>query len=180
MGNWKKRKCCYCGQLYEPDLRNLRHQRHCSSAACRAASKRRSQGRWLSKPENRGYFCGPEHVGRVRQWRAEHPGYWRRGAKAESALQDDCRRQGTETTQQSGRFMTTALQDVLASQGFVLIGLIAKLVGVTLQDDIALAGRNLVRLGQDILGGVSEASAMPGAASASAESVQLGRSTPGP
>lgn len=180
MSSAEKRRCRHCRKFYEPDRRNLKHQRHCSKAECRRARKRKSQRRWLNKAENRGYFSGSENVARVQLWREEHPGYWRRVAKAEGALQDDCLGQSTETTEQSGKFVVTALQDVLASQDLMLIGLIAQLTGVTLQDDIALAGRRLVRLGQDILGGASETSATPGAAASCAAPIQLGRSMPGP
>jgi hypothetical protein len=50
-----------------------------------------------------------------------------------------------------------ALQDVLAvgngGQTAVLIGIIGKLIGTTLQDDIATAATSLLRLGKDILHG---------------------------
>ena len=75
----RRRKCLNCGQLFRPDPRSARHQRYCSTPACRNASKAASQARWLSKPHNRSYFRGPEHVARVRAWRAANPGYARRG-----------------------------------------------------------------------------------------------------
>ena len=175
-----KRKCRHCRKLYHPDVRNLRHQHHCSSAECKSARKRKSQQRWLQKPENRNYFGGAEHAERVRTWRATHPGYWRRGAEMKNALQDDCQLQAIEINKESGTLGATALQDVLASQPFVLIGLIAQITGITLQDDIATAGRRLVRLGQDILGGKAhETSATTGEAAAGAAPVQLGGSAPG-
>jgi hypothetical protein len=48
---------------FAPDRRNARRQRHCGAAACRAASKRASQARWLAK--NPDYHRGPEAVARV-------------------------------------------------------------------------------------------------------------------
>jgi hypothetical protein len=70
-------------QPLRADPRNAWHQRYCAASECRAASKAASQRRWLGKPENRDYFCGPEHVERVRAWREAHPGYGRRaGASA--------------------------------------------------------------------------------------------------
>jgi hypothetical protein len=180
MSSAGKRKCRHCGKVYQPDPRNLRHQRHCSKAECRRARKRKSQRRWLCKSGNRDYFCGAEHVERVRAWRAAHPGYWRRGIETENALQDDCPSQGAENSEQSGKMATTALQDVLASQPLVLIGLIAQFTGITLQDEIALAGRRLLRLGQDIVGGTAnETSTSPGTAATRAAPIQLGRSPPG-
>ena len=58
----RRRKRLNCGQLFRLDPRNVRHQRYCSAAACRKASKAASQARWLAKPQNRNYFRGPEHV----------------------------------------------------------------------------------------------------------------------
>ena len=78
----RRRKCLNCGRLFRPDPRNLRHQRYCAEPACRKASKAASQARWLAKPQNEGYFRSPEHVARVRDWRAANPGYGRRGRRA--------------------------------------------------------------------------------------------------
>ena len=60
MAKQRQRKSLYCGQLYRLDTRNLRHQRYCSAPTCRKASKAASQARWLSTPQNRNYFRGPE------------------------------------------------------------------------------------------------------------------------
>ena len=84
----RQRKCLNCGELFRADPRNLRHQRYCSAHPCRKASKASkaaSQARWLSKPQNRNYFRGPEHGERVRAWRAANPGY---GRGRRRALQD--------------------------------------------------------------------------------------------
>jgi len=50
---------------------------------------RKSQKKWLKKPENRDYFRSKENVERVREWRKSHPGYSRK-RKPEATLQDDC------------------------------------------------------------------------------------------
>ena len=76
----KRSKCANCHQAFRADARNAWHQRYCKAPACRAASKAASQCRWLAKPENGGYFSGPEHVARVRAWRQAHPGYGARTA----------------------------------------------------------------------------------------------------
>ena len=89
MSKRRQRKCLNCKQLFRPDPRNLRHQRYCTKDACRRASKTASQRRWLNKAENRDYFCGPDQIARVQRWRVQHPGYARRGARKENALQDD-------------------------------------------------------------------------------------------
>jgi len=58
----RTRKCLHCHQIFHPDVRNRRHQRHCSAKDCRRASKAASQRRWLLKPENHDYFKGPANV----------------------------------------------------------------------------------------------------------------------
>ena len=62
----RQRKCLNGRRLFRPDPRNVRHPRYCSEPACRKVSKAASQAHWLSKPQNRNYFQGPEHVERVR------------------------------------------------------------------------------------------------------------------
>ncbi len=146
-----RRKCLCCEEFFRPDPRNQRHQRYCSKPACRRASHAASQRRWLSKPENRDYFRGPIHVARVQAWRHAHPGYGARaGLNERSALQDDCRAQGIDSSAQSAGL---ALQEITSAQPLVLLGLIAHFTDSALQDDIAAASRRLIELGQDVLGG---------------------------
>jgi len=94
MTRQRRRKCRHCGQLYEPDPRNRRHQRYCSRLACRQASKAASQRRWRASPKGRDYFRGTANCYRVALWRKAHPGYWRRQRNSPpndaGALQDDC------------------------------------------------------------------------------------------
>lgn len=185
----KERKCSCCGELYEPDRRNAWHQRHCCKEGCRKASKAASQHRWLRKAGNRDYFRSVENVARVKEWRAAHPGYWRRKAGGD-ALQEVKGGQCAEMTKEIGIFgklsteRSSALQEVKDAQHLVLIGLIAQMTGATLQDDIALVGRNLLRLGQDVVNGVpahdSKAITLPGPVPAGAKAVQLGGHTAGP
>lgn len=180
----RRRKCLCCGELFRPDPRNLRHQRHCGSAACRHASKAASQRRWLAKSGNRDYFQGAINVARVQAWRAAHPGYWRRpGVQTAPALQEDCSAQGIETHSDSEFFARSALQEVLAAQPTVLIGLIAHLTDSALQEDIAKASRRLLQLGHDILQGRvrhdGQASNQWAAAAPNTGAVQLARSPPG-
>lgn len=154
MKSRRRRNCRHCRELFQPDRRNLRHQKYCTKPKCRQASHAASQHRWLGKPANRDYFRGPVNVERVRNWRAAHPGYWRRAtAKPSLALQDDSRAQALEPHKGSVTLASTALQEVFTAQPFVLLGLIANLTGSALQEDIAESSRRLVRLGQDILGG---------------------------
>jgi hypothetical protein len=154
MKRQRKRKCLNCGAWFLPDPRNVRHQRYCSQAACRQASKAASQRRWLDKPENRDYFRGAEQVARVQRWRAEHPGYGRRaGAATAAALQDGFPAQAIEIKGESACLGGDALQEALSAQPAVLIGLIAHLTDSSLQEDIARSTRRLLQLGQDILSG---------------------------
>jgi len=104
MSRRRQHKCRHCGQLYQPDPRNVRRQRYCAQPACRQASKAASQARWRASPKGRGYFRGRANVLRVQAWRKAHPGYWRRRPKASQspdapsrdppkrscALQEDC------------------------------------------------------------------------------------------
>lgn len=179
----RKRKCRCCKDFFIPDHRACRRQKYCGKNDCRKASKAASQRRWLSKPENRDYFRGAEHVERVRRWRAEHPDRpIKRGPKPRSALQDERVTQIAGSIGESGDLATEALQDVKASQRLVLIGLIANMTDCTLQEEIALTSRRLLRLGQDVVNGVpgygDKAITVPPASSAGAAPVQLGRSAP--
>jgi hypothetical protein len=85
MGRERRRTCSNCGESFTPDARNARHQRYCSQPPCRAASKRASQAKWLSKEENRHYHRGPAAVARVQAWRQAHPGYSQRKTGAPTA-----------------------------------------------------------------------------------------------
>ena len=93
----RRRKCLNCGQLFRPVPRSVRHQRYCSTLACRKTSKAASQARWLSKPHNWSYFRDPEHVARVLAWRVANPGHARRGR---GALQEDS---STQLAEQAGK-----------------------------------------------------------------------------
>jgi hypothetical protein len=148
----KKKKCRHCQVLFIPNPRNKDRQCFCRKPDCRKASKANSQRRWLDKPDNRDYFCGPEHVQRVQHWRKDNPGYWRPKPRGSLyALQDSLNRQPFEKTIDNADFANRALQDLLTQQPSVLIGIIAQLTGYALQDDIAMAARRMQQLGDDIL-----------------------------
>ena len=125
MGTSNRKKCKCCKTLFIPDPRNASLQGYCSKPECRKTSKMASQHRWFKKPENRHYFSGPINVARVQEWRKSHPGYWKK--------------------------KKPALQDSLNAQHAVLIGLIANITGLALQDDIYKPLLRLQQLGQDIL-----------------------------
>lgn len=131
----RTRKCKHCKTIFVPDPRCVKRQRYCSTPDCRKASKAASQQRWLHKPDNRDYFTGPAHVERVRAWRKAHPGYWRRkGSKKPDALQDESTPQLDQNQSVKGGLQQDALQEELFRQPAVLVGLIAQLSGLALQD----------------------------------------------
>lgn len=181
MGVRGRRKCRNCKQLFKPEPRSRKRQRYCSEAECRKASKAASQERWLNKPENRGYFQGPEQVSRVRDWRAQHPGYWKR---KRGTLQDISTPVfKAQATVKTGESSVLALQELFSAQPLVMIGLIANIAGTALQDDIAFVGRKLLRLGQDVVAGVSDAAKkgiVPGEIAVYPPTIQLGGPATGP
>ena len=154
----KARKCKSCGELVKVDRRNAWHQCYCGKIECQRASKTASQHKWLHKAENRSYFKGAENVARVQQWRLSHPEYWKRKA-ANVALQEVKAEQPSDSLSETGKLVpqsppeVLALQDIMLNQPIVMLGLIAKFTGTTLQDELALTSRDLLRLGQDILAG---------------------------
>ena len=109
----ERRKCLNCRRMFRPDPRNRRHRRYCSASACRKAGKAARQARWLSKPSNRDCFRGPEHVARVRAWRAAHPDRPRKGR----VLQDVSLTQVVDKTGQTGHLPPPVLQDDWHTQG---------------------------------------------------------------
>jgi len=186
MGAIKKKKCKHCKELFLPDPRNAKRQKYCSKPGCRKASKKDSQRRWLSKPENCDYFCGHENVTRVQQWRKDNPGYWK---KSKNALQDSLIGQHTVNIDDTVKLAHSALQDSLIAQPAVLIGLIAHFTDFALQDNIAKTLHLLQQLGQDILNSAtqtkggrydSETSHRRKSHQKSSQAVQLGRSPTGP
>jgi hypothetical protein len=195
--------CRNCKRIFHPDHRNVSRQRFCSKPECRHASKVDSQQRWRQQPDNLDYFKGSVHVERVQQWRREHPGYWRRQAPEvltdPDALQETCMPQEMETQALSEGVEQPeagvenpepdALQDSFFLQPAVLVGLIAQLSGLALQEDIAFMARRLQQLGRDILdrsphatGGSPHAqtSDLLGQAPPRAPAIQLGGSALGP
>jgi hypothetical protein len=147
----RKRKCKKCYEYFLPDPHNIKKQRYCSKPDCRKASKAAAQARWLAQKDNRNYFRSPENVMRVQAWRAQHPGYWRKGTKSNNALQDHPPSKTTNNQGVNTELTQVALQDLLITQRAVLAGLIALLTGNTLQDDIATTTRHMQQLGSDIL-----------------------------
>ena len=139
-----KCKCVHCSELFLSDFRNRGRQLYCAKPECRKVARRSSQQRWLAKVENQNYFRGPENCARVREWRARHPGYWRKKKPApREGLQESCCAQVPPDKEAA----TPAPPDAL-------------------QEDIARIARSFIARGQDILG------MNPGAAFASSYETQ--------
>ena len=146
-------KCRHCGEFFVPDVRNRSRQRYCEKAPCRKARKADSQRRWLKQPGNSDYFRGADNAARARQWQAAHPGYWKkRRRKRRVVLQDRLNAQPAGDQDSRGQDAAAVLQDVLAAQSPVVVGLIAHLAGSVLQDDIAQMTRRLHSRGRAVLG----------------------------
>jgi hypothetical protein len=154
-------KCLNCSEIQTADYRNGGRQQYCGKEPCRKASKAASQRGWLSKPENADYFRGEDNVGRVREWRKRHPGYWRKKrAAVEDALQDRCSSEVTKDEVVGQNRVLPALQEAWFMQPAVLVGLISTVTGSALQEDIARSAHCFLLRGQDILG-VARAPAHP-------------------
>jgi len=150
MKRYERKKCNNCNELFPPDPRNINKQEYCRKPECRKASKAASQKKWLSKPENQGYFSGPDNVERVQKWRKKNPGYSRH-KKTSNALQDHLPLQTVENKENIRPQSSYALQDHLTAQPAVIIGLISSFIGSTLQDDIARTLLRMEQFGQEVL-----------------------------
>ena len=127
----KRRRCLCCQQLFRGHPRTRALQRYCSEANCRAASKKASQQRWLRKPENQDYFCGPQHVSRVQAWRQAHPEYGLGSRGKARPLQETIRRQGIDPVRET---LVLGLQDPIRLQDPGAIELPSAQVAAALQD----------------------------------------------
>ena len=130
----RRRKCRHCGELYRVDPRHVRDQKYCS------------------KPENRNYFKGENHVQRTRAWRVAHPGYWKRCRNRDNALKNAKSSQVVGNQVNKPELVFTALQNATLTEPALAVGLIAQLTGSALPNAIAETSQRLVLLGQNILG----------------------------
>ena len=146
----RRRPCLHCKELYKPDARNRTRQRYCSQPECRRASKRASQARWLSKPDNGGYFRGAANTERNRRWREVNPGYWKR-SQDPGTQQDAFSAQHTDDQEVMGSQVERTQQDPSLMQLAVFVGLIAKLTDSTQQETIDRSVRRLHALGNEVL-----------------------------
>jgi hypothetical protein len=143
MKQHRRRKCRHCGDLFRPDPRNLRHQRHCTKPASAAGSTSRrtaitSRGLQMSS----GCALGGQPIPATGA---------ALGRKARRRYKRTPLAQAIEAHGKSPTLAEIALQDFFCAQPVVLIGLIANLTGSALQEDIARTARRLRQLGQDIV-----------------------------
>lgn len=149
--------CLNCKELYRRDVRNRERQLYCCKPDCRKVSKQRSQAKWLSRPENRDYFKGSANGDRVRAWRANHPGYWKRSKKPRGgAKQESSKTQPVEKEEDKvSRSLVTQkrpLQEILIIQEPLIVGLIDFVAGGALQENMEKTIGMLFSRGQDLLG----------------------------
>jgi len=165
-------RCRSCKAWFTPDRYNAWHQHYCLLPACRLASRAASREHW--REQNPDYFQGQENCLRVRTWRTDHPGYWRRqrrsrradAAAMACALQDVASAEPAADEKVAPttaghipapqpslprlrrpppRAFVTALQDLAITQHVALTALVLHLRGEPLQDII---GRQLERVYQ--------------------------------
>jgi len=149
----RRRKCQCCRELYMPNARHFHDQTYCTKLECRHASKLASHRRWYLSEKGREYRDSEENKRRVREWRKEHPQYWRHTGKGPAdALPDTKKSELVDNQEVASSLKGDALQDMNFLQPALVVGLMAQLTGSALQDTIAETSRRLVLLGQDILG----------------------------
>jgi len=153
-------KCLNCKDFFIPEACNRAKQNYCCKEACRKKSKAASQRAWLSKPGNADWWKGEANVFRMQEWRRAHPGYSRRrGPRRRVALQVLLNPQPTPPQPPVPLDAAVALQEVSVAlqddwklQPPVVVGLIAHLTGLALQEDIAPMLRAMHSHGRAILG----------------------------
>lgn len=149
--------CLHCNRLFVPDCRHRRDQRCCSRPACKRARQAASLQRWRAKPENREFWRGAWNVDRVREWRAAHPGYWKRANDGDKApLQNAMKLTGIADSREDkagfdDEYATKRIPALLREQSPVVVGLIAQMTGCTLQNAILEVAEKLFEKGRAVM-----------------------------
>lgn len=156
------RNCLHCNQVFEPDVRHRHDQRYCRKPVCQRARQAANNERWRARPEHQGWWRGEWNVQRVREWRAQHPGYWKRWKRKKAvALQIAINpAQATEVkvdaSPTGADCATNRVPELLKTQSPVVVGLIAQMYGVgsgvALQDAIAEVATRLFEKGRAVIG----------------------------
>ncbi len=130
--------------FFKPTPQSKGRQNYCSKLQCKKASKKASQKKWLSKPENSHYFKDADNVRRVQQWRTDKLNYCKKSNNhsndvdsTDKALQDTLTMQSVDKYKKTDVLNKDVLQETLISQVFVLTELIAHLDISALQEMIA-------------------------------------------
>lgn len=142
----RKCKCCKC--FFYPNPRVGARQRYCSNEACRRASKKASQAKWLAK--NPGYFRGGDSTERVRAWRRRNPGYWKCNKRAAVSQQDQIKIYPVAPEEDAACSARHAQQEQISALEPVLAGILAFVTGSTQQDEIAQALQKVLSLSREI------------------------------
>ncbi|HSO67055.1 MAG TPA: hypothetical protein VLP30_04285, partial [Desulfatirhabdiaceae bacterium] len=117
-------------------------------------------------------------------------GYWRKKSCINpEPLQNVLMPEHIENKPDIAKLENSALQDIISAQPFVILGLIANITGIALQDDMAATVRRLLQLGQDFTNQTSiskgehhgiQTTCFPPTCPISTQTVQLAGSSPGP
>lgn len=76
-GRKRRKRCLYCGKLFEPDPRTKGKQKYCSKPVCQAKRQRLNETDWRRRnPE-----CLAEQYELTRIWYKTHPNYSRQRRK---------------------------------------------------------------------------------------------------
>ena len=136
-------KCAHCGQKFTVNPRLGKRHRYCGHAECRRMAKADSQRRWLSKPENDGYFKGAGNALRVRLWRAANP-----RPKASNSQRVV---QRLTTPRLSAALKACGVQDLSERQLALMLGVLSTLARTSVQEAIARKIRQLMFAGYAVL-----------------------------
>jgi hypothetical protein len=156
------RNCLHCSDVFEPDVRHRHDQRYCRKPACQLARRAVNSRRWREQPEHKDWWRGEWNVRRVRQWRAQHPGYWKRWKRKKTvalqiAINPTQATEGTVDASPAGAdCATNRVPELLKMQSPVVVGLIAQMYGsgsgVALQSAIAEVATRLFEKGRAVIG----------------------------
>jgi hypothetical protein len=129
---------------------------------CQRARQAVNNERWRARPEHQDWWRGEWNVQRVREWRAQHPGYWKRWKRRKpGALQIAINPTQTTATKMDASpavvdCATNRVPEVLKTQSPVVVGLIAQMYGsgsgVALQSAIAEVTTRLLERGRAVIG----------------------------
>lgn len=147
MSHIRKVRCKNCRRPFQADPRVRWHQKYCSRPPCQKASKTEAQRLWRKSKKGRDYYLGPANALRVKEWRREHPGYWKR--KSKIALQDQLPAK-LPAVLHALESKISALQDQLQLQSTLVLGVIAKLAAHALQDKMDQFLDELILVGEQL------------------------------